>query len=316
MLSFPLHIERSIVIEKPSDDVFNVVTDFNTWRAWSPWLCQEPECPVNIEGKPGQVGHSQRWDGKRIGSGEMVVSAVNPPQHIEYQLRFLKPWKSQNQVAFNFDAGGTAEKTKLTWRMSGTMPVFLFFMRKMMGALVGSDYERGLSMLKEYIETGEVLSHIDIPGETPMDAFSYVGKRRSCSLREVGLAMDEDFSALKSYVETGDLPRPDFALSFYHKYDMVNQRCEYTSGFGYKTQPESTNIDDIIFGHVAKHQALRVDHKGPYRHLGNAWTAAQNLLRSGKQKPSKTVPMYEIYGNFPGEVAEKEILTMIHIPLR
>ena len=34
----------------------------------------------------------------------------------------------------------------------------------MMPALVGSDYERGLSIIKEYLETGDVLSHIDIPG--------------------------------------------------------------------------------------------------------------------------------------------------------
>jgi uncharacterized protein YndB with AHSA1/START domain len=313
MLSLPLNIERSIVIEKSIDEVFNVVADFNTWRTWSPWLCQEPDCPVNIEGDAGQAGHTQRWDGQRIGSGEMAVSSVNPPHRIEYQLTFLKPWKSRNKVAFDLAAHNNG--TKLTWYMRGTTPVFLFYMRKMMSALVGSDYERGLSMLKEYVETGEVPSHIDIPGEIAAEEFYYVGKRRSCGLNEVGPAMEVDFSALKSAVEKGDLRSGDFAVSFYHKYDMVNKQCEYTSGFGYNTLA-TARTDNVISGHVEQHQALRVDHKGPYRHLGNAWTAAQGLLRYSKKKPSKTVPMYEIYGNFPGEVEDKDTLTKIHIPLR
>jgi uncharacterized protein YndB with AHSA1/START domain len=312
-----MNIERSIVIEKPIDKVFYVISDFNTWRAWSPWLCQEPECPVNIEGDAGQLGHTQRWEGQRIGSGEMAVSSVNTPHRIEYQLTFLKPWKSQNKVAFNMATqnNGTNNGTKVTWYMRGTMPVFLFFMRKMMSALVGSDYERGLSMLKEYLETGEVPSRIDIPGEIAVEEFYYVGKRRSCGLNQVGPAMEEDFSALKSAAKKGDLPPPDFAFSFYHNYDMVNKQCEYTSGFGYKT-PVTAQTDNVVSGHVEQHQALRVDHKGPYRHLGNAWTAAQGLLRYSKKKPSKNVPMYEIYGNFPGEVEDKDILTKIHIPLR
>ena len=314
MLSLPLNVQRSITIAKPIDEVFKAVTDFNTWRAWSPWLCQEPECPVGIKGNPAEVGHTQRWDGQRIGAGEMSVSSVNPPQRIEYQLTFLKPWKSQNAVAFDFaaDDGGT----KVTWYMQGTMPVFLFFMRKMMTAFVGSDYERGMSMLKEYLETGEVLSSIDIHGEVTGEDFYYLGLRRSCNLKEVGPAMEKDFSTLKSAVEKGDLPPPDFALSFYHKYDMANQICEYTSGFGYKTPAKSQNTNNIVSGHVEKHKALRVDHKGPYRHLGNAWTTAQGLLRASKKKSSKQIAMYEIYGNFPGEVADKDILTKIHLPLR
>jgi effector-binding domain-containing protein/uncharacterized protein YndB with AHSA1/START domain len=320
MFSLPLPVERSIDVAKPITDVFDVVADFNSWRSWSPWLCQEPECPVAIQGEPGQVGHSQHWDGQRIGSGEMSISGISPPHRIDYTLNFLKPWKSQNNVAFEFSSANgetdVTRGTKITWYMWGTMPVFMFFMRKMMAAFVGSDYERGLAMLKEYLETGKVLSKIDIAGEITGEGFYYIGKRRACSLKEVGPAMEKDFSQLESSAENGDLPPPDLAFSFYHNYDMANQKCEYTSGFGYKSQINPGNIEDMVSGHVESHQALRIDHYGPYRHLGNAWSTAQSLLRSARKKPSKTVPMYEIYGNFPGEVDEKDILTRIHIPLR
>jgi len=181
------------------------------------------------------------------------VSAVNPPHRIEYQLTFFKPWKSRNKVTFDFTSDNN--NTKVTWYMRGTMPVFLFFMRKMMSALVGSDYERGLSMLKEYLETGEVLSHIDIAGEVTGDEFYYLGKRNTCNLKDVGSSMEKDFSALSTSVEKGELPPPDFVFSFYHKYDMTKQLCDYTSGFGYKSQA-TQNVANYTTGHVVKHRAL------------------------------------------------------------
>ncbi|HOP21120.1 MAG TPA: SRPBCC family protein, partial [Amphiplicatus sp.] len=31
------HVERSIVINAPQEEVFALVSDFNEWSAWSPW---------------------------------------------------------------------------------------------------------------------------------------------------------------------------------------------------------------------------------------------------------------------------------------
>lgn len=45
--------------------------------------------------------------------------------------------------------------------MDGKLPYFMFFMVKMMKNWIGMDYERGLAMLKEFIETGEVISRVE-----------------------------------------------------------------------------------------------------------------------------------------------------------
>jgi len=73
MFSLGFRVKRSIVIEKPVDKVFSVVADFNSWRSWSPWLCQEPESRLTINGSPGSSGHRQEWEGQRIGSGTMQI---------------------------------------------------------------------------------------------------------------------------------------------------------------------------------------------------------------------------------------------------
>jgi len=150
MLSIPFTVQRSIVIDKPTNAVFDLVSDFNTWPSWSPWLSQEPECPVEIEGAPGKPGHKQSWDGKKIGSGHMKLAEVIPGQRLDYELFFVKPWKSQSKATFEFGQEGQA--TWVSWSMEGTLPIFLFFLKKKMSAMVGRDYERGLAMLRELME--------------------------------------------------------------------------------------------------------------------------------------------------------------------
>ena len=150
MLSIPFTVERSIVIDQSAESIFTQISDFTTWPSWSPWLSQEPECRVEITGLPGEPGHTQYWDGKKIGSGHIELVERNPGRKLDYNLYFIKPWKSNSKAAFTFEQEG--EATRVVWSMEGTLPIFLFFMKKKMSAMVGSDYERGLAMMKEQLE--------------------------------------------------------------------------------------------------------------------------------------------------------------------
>jgi outer membrane receptor for ferric coprogen and ferric-rhodotorulic acid len=103
------------------------------------------------------------------------------------------------------------------------------------------------------------------------------------------------------------LPPPDFQLSFYHTYDRVRRRCEYTAAFGYASPPDALLPEGYVGRDIGSHRALNVSHTGPYRHLGNAWSAAMGCQRSDKLKAHKTMP---------GAVDEKEIQTEIYLPVR
>ncbi len=314
MFSLGFKVEKSIVIAKAVGDVFATVADFNTWRSWSPWLCQEPESRLEILGSPGSIGHQQAWAGQRIGSGAMQITELDLDNRLGYELNFIKPWKSKSRVAFDFSEA--RDGTQVTWHMSGTVPIFLFFMRPMMTAMVGSDYERGLTMLKEFIETGQVNAQTEVLGLVERPGFFYMGLKRSCGLNDVGQAMAEDFKFLGQQLDSENLISPDFSFSFYHTYDLVKQACEYTAGYGYLIEPTGQDLERLIKGQVPPHQAIKVSHLGPYIHLGNAWSTAMSCRRSLKVKANKVVPMYEVYISMPGEVDAAEIETEIFLPTR
>jgi effector-binding domain-containing protein len=311
MLNIPFRCERSISIDKHISLVSPVIGNFHTWQQWSPWMCMEKECSVKIEGSIGEVGHRQAWDGERIGSGKMVMTSKSDAG-FKYDLEFLKPWKSKSTVEFKFE--GVGGETKVTWLMNGGVPIYLFFLRKMMRAWVGSDYERGLKMLKEYLETGSVSTDTQVAGQQEKAGFHYLGIRKSSSIEEMPALMSKDFGHLMELVGKGEIAEPKDVVAFYHKWDLLKQRCDFTSALVYDEAPKTTK--KLISGMFPDHRVLQVVHTGAYDHLGNAWSTAMSEQRSKKLKVNKKVPWYERYLNNPEDVESEELKTEINIPVK
>lgn len=306
-------IDKSIIIEKTVKEVFSVVGDFSSWSHWSPWLCQEPDCPVTRRGEAQSVGHRQEWKGKRIGSGSIEIISIEETKSIDYDLKFIDPWESSANVSFHFKELEEG-KTEVSWKMDSELPWFMFFFKKFFVGLLGSDYMRGLSMLKDFCETGEVHSLTKINGKKSIESFYYVGIYRKTTIDKMPQVMGADFQALQKAVEEGELPKPVGAVSFNYKHDFANGVSEFTSALRYSEKPEAPTKFEC--GQIQAHSALQVDHIGSYKHLGNAWSTAINEQRNQKMKINKKAPMWEIYLNVPGEVAEKDLHTQIHIPIK
>jgi len=315
MFTLPMKIEKSIVIDRSVNDVYETVANFNTWRDWSPWLCQEPECSVSVIGAAGKQGHKQHWDGKRIGSGEMALISSLKNTQISYDLTFLKPWKSHCKVAFDFSEQ-EENKTRLTWCMDGTLPIFMFFMREPMTAMVGSDYERGLTMLKELEENGSVPSIIDVAGKVRQNHFYYVGLTNQDYFNDFDKTLHQNFEVLDQCVLSGEIPAPDFKLSIYFFVDLAHHKLNVINAFAYRSGKGLDAVSIFKKGHIASHSALCVDHLGSLRYLENAWATVENLKRNSKDKFCKNTPAYEVYFNIDEDIKGVEYKTRIYLPLR
>jgi len=167
-------------------------------------------------------------------------------------------------------------------------------------------------MLKDHLERGDVPSSLSMGGVVERPVQYYFGKRRGCTMEEVGPLMERDLTELGALVEAGTVPQPVQVMSLYHRFDMAEGRCDYTVGFFYNEPVEPAA--GYVSGKLPAHRALSVEHVGAYRHLGNAWAAAMGSARAG-HKQSRAVPMYEIYLNNPKEVPENEAKVQVLVPV-
>jgi len=302
-------VVKSVFVKAKAEDVYKVVSDFHHWQAWSPWLIQEPEAKVTVE----PDGKSYEWEGKRVGKGSMQVTNEAENKSIDYDLTFLTPYKSQAKVRFELkEQDGGVE---VFWHMDSSLPFFMFWMKKMMIAFIGMDYQRGLNMLKELIETGKVNSKLEFQGESNYEGCSYIGIKHDVAMSDMATNMQSDFGELEQFSkEHADLiAGKPFAI--YHKWDMVNGKVSFTSGLPVKETPSGLK-GTFTTGSIPATRVYKLTHKGAYQHLGNAWSSLMGMERAKVFKKNKGIHPFEVYDNDPREVTPEEQSTTIHFAVK
>lgn len=306
------HVEKSVTIEAPLDKVKSVLSDFDQWSAWSPWLLMEPEAKVTVRDDKKYY----EWDGQRVGAGNMELlneQTKGNTQSLTYSLNFLKPWKSYADVSFELSEAESG--TKVTWNMDSSLPFFMFFMKKMMISWIGMDYQRGLNMLKEHVEAGHINSALSFEGESDFAGTHYIGITRECETQDIGPAMAGDFTQLGQFMENhADIANGN-PMSIYHKWDMVKERCHYTAAIPVKSIPADIP-DGMVEGEIPAIRVYTLRHTGDYLHVGNAWATLYTMERNKEFSCNKGIHPFEVYVNSPEEVDCSELITELKFPVK
>lgn len=306
-----MHVEESILIDQKAEKVYAILSDYHHWQQWSPWLLAEPDCEVKVSEK----GDFYQWDGSIVGSGEMTITKTSEKcDFLAMDLHFLKPWKSFATVAFYLEEKDNI--THLRWTMDSSLPFFLFWMKKSMVAFISADYQRGLRLLKDLLETGKPNSHITFQGLKQYKGSAYIGIKRRISIHEVDAYMSKDFEKLMGlYHQQWKSLQAGPPFTLYHKWDLVGQKVYYTAAVPVSKIPTEIS-PEFVTGSLPDMSVYSLLHQGPYRHVANAWSAGMMHQRSKKFKPLKKYPPFEVYWNSPKDTPAMELKNEILFPAK
>jgi hypothetical protein len=145
-------VERSAVINAPAEVVFALINDFHEWTKWSPWETIDADLKRQYSGAPKGKGAAYAWEGKKAGTGAMLITLSEPSDLILIKLDFIKPMVATNTTEFVLSAedGGT----KVRWSMFGPMPLMNRVMSTFfsMDKMVGGQFAAGLAKMKAVAE--------------------------------------------------------------------------------------------------------------------------------------------------------------------
>jgi hypothetical protein len=305
-----LNLSEHIEITSTKDKITSLISNIECWKKWSPWLYLDPKANVVITGEAKIPGHAQTWSGDLIGSGKMTLTALDN-HHIYFDLEFYKPFKSKARVVFKIEGGDKG--CVVTWSMTSGLPFFLFFLKKQMSAYIKQDFGRGLKMLRDLAQKGEILSRSEYVPVKECAGFFMVGIKFSCSITAMPQEMGKQFGYLQKCMSEGLLDKPLGYLSLVEKFDPANDVCTIAAAAYYEKRPSKT--EGFYIREVGSHKAVGMHHFGSYEHLGNSWAKLSCLIRHKKMKLKKKFPMYEIYRSMPGEVEEAMVHTEILAPI-
>lgn len=185
-----------------------------------------------------------------------------------------------------------------------------------MSPFFGMDYDRGLLMLKEYVEEGKVNSKLEIQGINHYEGSQFVGLKTSCEISKMKEHMSADWEKIMTYFMQ---KHPDLIagapFSQYHKWSPVKDRVEYTAAMPVHSIPEEL-LDGTFVGSMPSVKVHSIKHTGPYHHSGNVWSAQYTRQRAKIFKVNKKVDPFEVYLNSPTNTPPNELETIVHFPIK
>ncbi|MGR5195986.1 SRPBCC family protein [Vibrio sp. WZ-1] len=304
MLSY--EVSKSIEIHRTQSETIDYLKDYTNWREWSPWLILEPECELTYSEEQGKVGSGYQWNGKRIGTGAVVLESTQS-HRLDMELHFFRPFQSHAKVTFIVmpsSNGCTVE-----WQMQSRVPWFLVFFKSMFKAMIEMDFDRGLRMLKSQLENGRVLSKLRDLGSRQQNEINYIGLAGAGTLSEIGPVMEAHITRLFELAGKDNLPVTGELFCYYLSMDIKRNYFEFITCLPVQAGVVATG--EFVAGTIPASETYVVEHKGDYWFLGNAWSYAMNLTRHNGIKV-KTKPLgIERYLNDPNETDKAELLTEV-----
>ena len=151
-------IERSIIVSKPNNEVFNYVRFLKNQDHYNKWVMMDPNMKKAYKGNDGAVGFIYGWDGNsKAGAGEQEIRKIEDDKRVETEVRFKRPFKA---VAYSLIETGSVispidqqRSTSVKWAFSSTLkyPANIFLLMNVEKALA-RDVELSLSNLKTILE--------------------------------------------------------------------------------------------------------------------------------------------------------------------
>jgi len=301
-------VKRSLEIDAPLDSVFAAIVDLKAWPEWNPWLIHEPDTEITYSDNHQAEGGYYSWSGKLTGAGKLTHLKITPASNIRQQIEFLRPFKSTNQVSWEFE--NKDGSCLVSWEMSGKMPFLFRIKARKMESMLGRDYELGLALLNGYMNASAPHPAFTFTGSEDLQNFSYWAIPCNGKLRQLETARRSSIETLRAATHGSKA----LALTLYHHFDPFAShfQAEVAIPIGDKAPPSNYTRREFNGGRYFK-MTLHGDH----RYLPLGWHALYSHCRLHKVKFDLARPALEIYHHDPDELSDsKQVSSALYIPIR
>ena len=147
-------IERSVLINKPKQEVFNYVKLLKNQDYFSKWVMKDPDMKKKFKGTDGTEGFIYGWNSidKQAGEGEMEIKKITGQDRIDMEIRFARPMKAVSLAAFVLEGSGNQTNTRWSFKSEMKYPLNVMMLIVNFENLLGKDMEESLAMLKSNLE--------------------------------------------------------------------------------------------------------------------------------------------------------------------
>jgi effector-binding domain-containing protein len=271
-------VERSIIIKSKPEIIYGLTSNFQLWHLWVKWTKELDTTAVfETTGDPGQVGTSWKWEGKKLGQGEMFAEELIPGQLVAYDLAFDKgKYKSKGKIIIE----NQGDSCQVSWVDEGDLGYnpMSRYMGLLMDRMMGPDFETGLAKLKIVAESRSNWPRIE---ESLIQAQTVIMVLDSAGPKEYNAIMGKAFNELYGFVKANKLVQKGAPFAKYLKWDSVTYFSVMNICIPVEKAQKGKGRIKVLS--IPEQKVVKAIYFGPYSKMEPAYRAiAQYIKDAGK----------------------------------
>ncbi len=263
-------VQRSTVVNATPAVIYPKIANLRTMHSWSPWKDMEKGQENRWEGEEGTVGSVHHWVGDTVGTGSQRIITMEQDRSVDTELKFIEPWEATSQV--RLELAGSDSATTVTWTMTQEndlmgriMTVFMD-----MDGMIGPDFEKGLSNLKQIAEAEQTAIDADLDARTfggylidqlERPATVFMGKRAKMKWSEMDGFFNGAYPGLASTItQAGETIAGD-PSAIYFLWDEKNMSTDVMAGFPVSATGD-VRVPGLVTHAIPACKVLQTTHRG------------------------------------------------------
>lgn len=314
-------VEKSLLINAPSELIYNEVNDYTTWKDWNPWVSQKEGIIISYTekttGKDAGYTLSGNQENKRL-----VTQSVIPQKSIQQELSVHNPFGTTDKnVYWTFEK--TKEGTKVTWGLKGT----LSFWGKVNQLTQDTQNDKqlknalhlGLKNLAQRIQKIMAQYSVQVSGVTLHSGSYYMYK--STVVRHNPAALinkrDQMVPEIRLYMQQNNIPIQGNPLLVFNTIDSQNGTAIISVGIPTADRVITPNEVDIVSGFMAKQKTVKVMLKGNTKHLTEAWKTGKAYCSTNDLQLDTQANMLIVFTKTKEDTKNPaEWITTLYLPIQ
>ncbi|MBL0095901.1 MAG: SRPBCC family protein [Bacteroidetes bacterium] len=279
MMPSQLHVERSLTMNAPVENIYDQVNTLKNWEGWSPWQKMDPEVKITYNTIPAGEGASYSWNGPKTGEGTITLTECKPTELIKMDLAFKGEKPASSYFTFAPDGSGT----NVTWAFDSELGAnpFVRLFWSLGKSMMTDAFDQGLAGISEMAGKAPVASTPSIPVELKaMPAMEYLFIHDSASIATIGMKLGMNYGKIMEAMKKQGLEQSGAPFAIYYTESTTNWEMDVCIPVNKAGKEDGA----IKAGNYAGGNMIVASHYGPYENTPSAHEAAGKFLEKNNKK--------------------------------
>jgi effector-binding domain-containing protein len=307
------HVERSLLIVAPAEQIFEQVNTLKNWPNWSPWHKLDPNMEIEYLNSDKGEGAKYTWKSanEKVGNGSLTITKSIPYDTISAEMDFMDNGKASSNFIFTKSDSGIIVK----WTMDsdlGWNPVSRYF-GLMLDRIIGPEFQKGLNSLNEIVavKLSSATGGSFTLKETDILPLYTLSVRDTCAPAAISSKLGAFYKEVRKTIIKNGFLVAGAPFAIYHSYSP--QQFDLEAGI--PVNKPAKDFGKIKAGEIKSGKAVVAEYFGPYEGTEKAHKAIEEYLKRNN-KTSIGAP-WEVYMTDPESVTDpSQLLTIIYYRIK